>query len=184
MSELSEKNTTNWFALFRESGFIIITAISLFLIVALLTYRQADFSASDWHFAKQVHNAGGHIGALFASVFLRSFGILAFIFPLLIIYSAWLTFYVDQDDSQLSRTVLIRNVGIMITLIAGCALSSFLFKSGLPVTAGGLLGSILSDWLAVILGLTGSFDIINSFSSSRDHFFIRSILVAIYSKTV
>lgn len=159
---MARKNTVvqesqTLFSLIREGSFIVIVALSLFFMLALLSYHRSDFIDSSMHLAAHVENAGGRIGAWFASVFLHAFGYLAFIFPSLIVYSAWLTFYKDNEDVYNTRLVFIRNIGILITLIGGCALLSQLFESNLlPSTPGGLLGKGVSKMMIISMGYTGS----------------------------
>lgn len=139
----------------REGIFIVSLAVSLFLLLALLTYHRSDPSWSHLSAVTNVANAGGRAGAWFADVFLYTFGYLAYSFPLLLIYGSWQTLR-DRDDIGLDRNLLIsRGVGFVLIIAAGAGIASLKFSASmthLPFSAGGILGNIVG------LGLVKAFN--------------------------
>ena len=145
----------SWPALFREGMFILIMGVALFLTVALVTHHQSDFSSASWQFSKFLKNAGGPIGAVFADIFFQSFGVCAFLFPILLIYSAWFSLYLESRQQDAISIVLVRNIGVWMTLISACALASVLSMIFAPIQ-GGLLGNIVANTLLIRAGLPGT----------------------------
>ena len=96
----------------------------------------------------------------FSDVLFYLFGYLAFLFPVIISYSGWLVFRGTQEDGEINYRVLaLRWSGFLVTLAAGCALSSLHFllqPEIMPLDAGGILGRWLGDELAGMFGLLGS----------------------------
>ena len=76
----------------KEGSFILLVAISVFLLISLISFSPND---PGWTLATsvtEVENASGRAGAWFSSYFLHLFGYLAFIFPFMVIYSGYLLF--------------------------------------------------------------------------------------------
>src|SRR2546425_111658 len=76
----------------REGLLILTIGISLFLLLALVTYHVSDPGWSDTGQSQQIANAGGKVGAWVSDIFLYIFGYMAYIFPLMLSYAAWLNF--------------------------------------------------------------------------------------------
>jgi DNA segregation ATPase FtsK/SpoIIIE, S-DNA-T family len=128
----------------REGALLILSAIGLFLVIALLSYHPGDPGWSHVGGQIKVSNMAGRVGAWFADVFYYLFGYLAFLAPVIVVYSGWLIYRGRGGTGELDlRTLGIRWVGFVITLTAGCGLATLHFTSGnLPLNAGGILGEV------------------------------------------
>lgn len=141
----------------REGVLILMLALSLFLLLSLLTYHSSDPSWSDTGETGAVLNAGGQAGAWIADILLYLFGYVAYSFPLMLIYGSWAGFRHRQDlETYFNRWfLLLRSVGFVIVLIATCGMAnSFLHASPvrLPFNSGGILGDVVG------LGMTHYFN--------------------------
>src|SRR5262249_57263546 len=65
-------------SLLRESGWLALLAVALYLVLILYTYDKADPAWSHSTSAGTIHNAGGRIGAWVADVMLYLFGLSAY----------------------------------------------------------------------------------------------------------
>ncbi|MHB1241057.1 MAG: DNA translocase FtsK [Gammaproteobacteria bacterium] len=144
----------------REAILILLTVVGVYLLVALATYNPADPSWSHSGSAGPVRNYGGVAGAWFADVFLSGFGYLAYLFPVMAVYSGWLVY---QDRLRSAgfdgRLLLLRWVGFLLTVGAGCGLATLHFGHTpvpLPLDAGGILGDLITHLLVRLFGYLGA----------------------------
>ncbi len=72
----------------REGAFIGVTAMCLYLFMALLTYSPRDPGWSATGSGAPIGNLGGPTGAWLADVFFSLVGYAAYLFPLLLAYRA------------------------------------------------------------------------------------------------
>lgn len=142
----------------REAMLVMLVAIGVYLYLALISYDRGDPGWSVSSTDAVVHNLGGSAGAFFADLFLFLFGYLAYIAPLMVIYSGWLLYRgVDLDGQANYRVMWLRWFGFLLTLSAGCGLSSMHFEqSFLPADAGGVLGRVLSDLFILAFNYSGA----------------------------
>src|SRR6185295_8926315 len=73
----------------REGLMIISLAFSLFLFVTFTTYHNIDPDCSSTGVGNTELNRGGKAGAFIADFFLSIFGCVAYLFPLMIVFAAW-----------------------------------------------------------------------------------------------
>ena len=138
---------------------IFLGAISVFLMLSMFTYDANDPSWSFTGESGAVANAGGRAGAWLSDVFLRFFGYIAYIFPLMVGYVAYLSYQSEREKPENNRMfITFRSVGFILTLLAGSGLAHIHFMD--PVmensySAGGILGEIMSDSLVPYFGYTG-----------------------------
>ena len=134
----------------REGMLIIAGAIALFLLLALITYHNSDPGWSHSATTSSIANAGGYVGAWLADILLCAFGFLAYIFPIMLVYAAWLPFQYAESDRGISyASFLLRTMGFLLVLVAGSSLASLYFvTSSLPADAGGILGDLISKVMA------------------------------------
>ena len=130
----------------REGALFIFGFLAVYFLLALTSYHPRDpgwtQSGSD-----RVQNLAGPTGAWLADVFFTLFGYLAFLFPLMVAYVGWLI-YIDRKsaDAVDPRAVVLRSVGFILTLGAGCGLATLHdtnLASIMPVNAGGILGDVV-----------------------------------------
>ncbi len=126
----------------REGAFIGFVAVCLYLLMALLTYHHGDPGWSRTGDGGRIHNAGGPAGAWTADVFLSLFGYMAYLFPLLLGYRAWVL-YRERHEAQPFDwpAFAVRVIGLTLVMIAATALASLSGDGeALPFGPGGVLG--------------------------------------------
>ena len=83
----------------KEGAFLILVALGAYFLLALASFSPLD---PGWAYVgprEEAGNAGGPLGAWTASVLYSLFGLLAFLFPLIVAWSGWLLFR-DRDQVQ------------------------------------------------------------------------------------
>ncbi len=133
-------------------------AFGAFFLLALLTYSPEDPS---WGYVgprDSAINAGGPVGAWFASVLFALVGIMAYIFPLMISWAGYLIFRERDKETKNSYLTAIRWIGFFLILIGSTGLSALHVKAGifLPEGSGGILGHAGMDITVAILSAVGS----------------------------
>lgn len=149
----------------REGSLILALAFSIFLFIALVTYHRSDPGWSHTVDVAHVINAGGRAGAWIADFFLYMLGYLAYIFPLMLSYTAWI-FYRDRHEEQEHKNeplkwplLCIRVIGFILILCAGSAMVFMLKHSSvvnLPLNTGGILGTVVIKLFLPVFNKIGS----------------------------
>ena len=133
----------------KEGALIGLAAISLYLLLALVSYDPGDPGWSQTGENSRIENAGGPAGAWLADVTFLLFGYLAYLFPLMLGYRAWQVFR-GRDRSQGVDWLLLslRIAGLVLVMVAGAGLVAMHYPevSALPYNNGGLLGA----WVAQV----------------------------------
>lgn len=144
----------------REALLIIISAIAFFLLMSLFTYHSADPGWSSTGAAvKEIANSGGRAGAWFADFLLYLFGYMAYSFPFMLAYSAWLFLNAKPQTSFDLNSLFTRIIGFLLLILSGCGLSSLQFSNlylHLPFSAGGILGDVVGPLLTKNFNFMGS----------------------------
>ncbi|TAK76548.1 MAG: DNA translocase FtsK [Gammaproteobacteria bacterium] len=143
----------------REGLFLISLACALFLLVSLTSYHTADPGWSSTGLGGKVINWGGRVGAWIADVFLSLFGIVAYIFPILMVLSSWLTVQeYRQNVPKKPKEWIFKAIGWFFIVASSCSLVSFYWaaRPHLPADAGGMMGDVLSQGLSILFNETGS----------------------------
>ncbi|MGV8863475.1 MAG: DNA translocase FtsK [Pseudomonas sp.] len=143
----------------KEGALIAIGALCLYLMMALLTYDQADPGWSHTSSAQQVQNAAGRAGAFSADILFMVLGYFAYIFPLLLAIKTYQIFRQRHEPWQWSGWLFSwRLIGLVFLVLSGAALAHihFHFTAGLPASAGGALGESLGDLAKNALNIQGS----------------------------
>lgn len=147
-----------------SEGVLIVTgALAVFLLVALVTHVSSDPAWNQlWsrHYAHiSVVNAGGRAGAFLSDFLLYVVGNLAFIFPLLLFYAAWLYFrYRDEikDPEFGTYFALLRLTGFVFIVFPGCALSTLHDSSLSSISSGGVIGQLIASGMVNVFNYTGT----------------------------
>jgi len=133
----------------REGALILIGTVALFLLLSLLSYHPQDPGWSHTGMHAQALNWGGMAGAWFADVFLYMFGLMAYLFPVMIAYGAWILYRERRDELEGSYAIhlSLRGLGFVLTMAAGAALAYLHFYNGasLPLNSGGVLGEAVAS---------------------------------------
>ncbi len=159
-SELANSNERGISERLREGAFWIIVAVAAYFFLTFITYSQLD---PGWSYVGErdgIHNLGGAAGAWFASVFYSLFGIFAFLFPVMLVWSGWLILRERTVDDHMNTPLLtLRWSGFALTIIGGCGLGALhLSDFGLKLAegSGGILGQVLESMLVNALSTTGA----------------------------
>ncbi len=159
-SELVNSNERGISERLREGAFWMIVAVAAYFFLTFITYSQLDPGWSYVGEREDIHNLGGAAGAWFASVFYSLFGIFAFLFPVMLVWSGWLILRERTVDDQMNTPLLmLRWGGFALTIIGGCGLGALhLSDFGLKLAegAGGILGQVLESMLVNALSPTGA----------------------------
>jgi DNA segregation ATPase FtsK/SpoIIIE, S-DNA-T family len=144
----------------REGVMWSLFCLSGYLLLSLFTYSAQDPGWSYTGPTVHVLNSGGPVGAWFADVFLYLFGFFAYLFPIMLSWSAVLVFRRrNPDDSINLNLVLVRWLGFFVTLASGCALSALHASQlgvDLPTGTGGVLGGSLGTYFEATFSRSGS----------------------------
>jgi len=144
----------------QEGGFILFMTLSIFLLVALVSYDAADPGWSHTTASKNIQNAAGQVGAWFADLCFYLFGYIAYLIPTLIAYGSFRLLQQPQKIGVFHRILwALRMVGFVSAMGAGCGLASLHFGGwnvAMPVGVGGICGQLLSAALSIRLGTLGS----------------------------
>ncbi|MES9940165.1 MAG: DNA translocase FtsK 4TM domain-containing protein [Candidatus Thiodiazotropha sp. 6PLUC2] len=144
----------------REGVMWSLFCLSGYLLLSLFSYSPLDPGWSYTGSESKVINSGGPAGAWFADVFLYLFGIFAYLFPIMLSWSAVLVFRRrNPDDSVNMNLVLVRWLGFFITLASGCALAALHTNhlvNHLPTGTGGALGTLLGGHFEAAFSRSGS----------------------------
>jgi S-DNA-T family DNA segregation ATPase FtsK/SpoIIIE len=145
----------------REGALILVGTLALVMLLALISYHPGDPGWSHSSLNARVDNVMGRVGAWFADVFLYLFGRMAYLFPLLVAYGAWMIYREEGDDIDGSQAVhlTLRGAGFVVTMMTGAALAFLHFHSPegtLPLNSGGILGEVVGSRLVEAFNFLGA----------------------------
>ncbi len=143
----------------REGAFIGVTAVCLYLLLALITYSPQDPGWSASGAGERIANLGGPTGAWLADVFFSLVGYAAYLFPVLLAYRALIILLERNEGKGFDwLTFGIRALGLVLVMIAGTALAAMNDTGGspLPQGAGGILGQSIGGSFTVAFSAVGS----------------------------
>ncbi|MBC6904914.1 DNA translocase FtsK [Saccharophagus sp. K07] len=155
----SNADTSSLFSRILREGVLILTlAACAYLGLTLITYDPHDPGWFQTGTSQAVANAGGPAGAWLADVFFSVFGLMAFLFPLMLAYQAWC---VLRDKRNLRDPLLlaVRFVGLCLIMVAGTGLAAQYLSGSegtLPFSSGGILGLGIAEAADSTFGLVGS----------------------------
>ena len=153
--------------LFSEAGLLALAALAIYITLILLTYSKADPSWSHASAVSTISNWGGRLGAILSDLMLFIFGISAWWWCVLLLFS------VRRGYRQLSEKYLqrlepepahryesmIHTVGFMLLLVSSTAiefLRMYSLKAQLPRPPGGILGEAVGTAVQKVLGFNGA----------------------------
>ena len=137
-----------------EALALVLLLAGLFLVFSLASYHPLDPSFNTVAETARPANLTGRVGADIADLLLQSLGIGAYGIPALIFLFGW----------KLVRSAAINSVwaklcGSALLLASSCAalglINGWQAIAGV-IPAGGLIGSLLADWLLGMMNLTGA----------------------------
>lgn len=143
----------------REGMYLVSVACALFLLVSLVTYHSTDPGWSSTGLGNKIANWGGRVGAWIADIFLSLFGMVAYLFPFLMVLSSWLSMQEREElPKKKSREWIFKSIGWILLVGSSCGLVSFYINTNahLPADSGGIVGDLLGGGLSLLFNKTGS----------------------------
>jgi len=143
----------------REGAFIGITAICLYLLLALVSYNANDPGWSATGSGDGISNMAGPAGAWLADVCFSLVGYAAYLFPVMLGYRALMIFLARHRQGQFNWNLFaVRALGLVLVMLSGTALFAMndTGGSGLPQGAGGILGHSVGGAFADAFNHIGS----------------------------
>ncbi|MGB1139843.1 MAG: DNA translocase FtsK [Halioglobus sp.] len=153
-------NTQNFLSpRLREGAFIGVSAVCLYLLLALASYSVRDPGWSATGDGAAIRNLGGPTGAWLADVFFSLVGYAAYLFPLMLAYRAVVILLERHEEKRFDWVTFgIRALGLVLVMIAGTALAAMndIGGSSLPQGAGGILGQAIGTAFTAAFNPVGS----------------------------
>ena len=154
---MNESKPQTWYSrLIREVTWLLGVALTVFLLLALLSFDVKDPGWSYQGAVTEVHNAIGLVGAFVSDWLLSWFGYTAFaVASLPMVIVRWIT-----RGTLDGRIWIARILGVALLIPGLCIMFGLHLGAGsswLPIgtTGGGILGGVLNQGLVVNFGITG-----------------------------
>ncbi len=135
------------------AGFLFL-ACGLLLLLSLASYHAQDPSWDTASESAQPVNLIGYPGAYAADLFLQTFGLTAFVFPLLTFLMAWK--WIRSEDVEAPFVKLFGSVLLLLSLSASVSFFRTVRLFGGVVPLGGSLGIVLLHHLLRYLNVAGT----------------------------
>ncbi|MDO9423591.1 MAG: DNA translocase FtsK 4TM domain-containing protein [Methylobacter sp.] len=142
----------------REIALLGFIAVALFFLISLITFSNEDAGWTHSGSVQTVSNACGIFGAWLSDIMLSCFGLVAYLFPVIIFWQGYLL-YTHGRQGREKMIIALQWIGSIATIISGAALSNlYLLRIGieLPSNTGGILGQETGNALLVMLGNSGA----------------------------
>ncbi len=141
----------------KEGALIGLVALCIYLFMALISYNPQDPGWANTSDSAVATNYAGPAGAWFSDVLMFFFGYVAYLFPVLISYKAWLQFHNRHKNIDFHWPLFcVRFLGFVLVLISATGLLSMYSIAGLPVSSGGALGHEVANSMVTAFNLSGS----------------------------
>jgi S-DNA-T family DNA segregation ATPase FtsK/SpoIIIE len=138
----------------NEAVAILFLIAGLFIFFGLVSYHPLDPSWNTVSGAAKPVNLTGRVGAFFADFLLQTLGLGAYAVPMLILLLGWMWIRSAPIEAQWAKVF-----GAGVFLAATCTAFGFA-STWAPITggipAGGLMGTVLADYLVSSMNLTGA----------------------------
>jgi len=145
--------------LLKEGALIGLGALCLYLLLAMMTYDPQDPGWSRTGDNERPVNAAGMFGAWLADVFFSLFGYMAYLFPVMIAYRAWLVLRDRTGNHDFDWLFFaLRATGLILVMIAGTGIAAMHYSGGtsvLPYSNGGLLGAYIAEEVYAAFSFSG-----------------------------
>ncbi|MFO1352170.1 MAG: DNA translocase FtsK 4TM domain-containing protein [Gammaproteobacteria bacterium] len=141
----------------RESSFVVLIGVALYLVTALISFNGADPAWTRSGGQSSVSNLGGIVGAWFADISLFFFGYVAYLLPLAVVYCGWSLFRANAIRKLDGEVIFFRALGFVVALGALCGLGALILGrvpgSG---SGGGIIGDAIGHNLVRAFSVYGS----------------------------
>ena len=155
MSAVIEERTVRGL---REIALLGFSTLALFFLIALVTFSNEDAGWTHSGSMQSIDNACGVVGAWVADFVLSVFGLMAYLFPTMIVWHGYLV-YSQAEHVKGKFVFALRWFGFVATVVSGSAIFSLhilRLHIDLPGSTGGILGQEIGDALLIILGNSGA----------------------------
>jgi S-DNA-T family DNA segregation ATPase FtsK/SpoIIIE len=146
-------------ALLRESWWLALVAVAVYLLLILATFHPEDPGWSRSIREAQIHNWGGAFGAYLSDILLSLFGRSAYWFIALCgVLVAWAFHRIEAVSETDRRSYVFALIGFGIVLFASSGIEAIGLRSHgalLPQGSGGFVGAILGQGIGHALGYIG-----------------------------
>ncbi|MGE0383553.1 MAG: DNA translocase FtsK [Gammaproteobacteria bacterium] len=142
----------------KEAGLLTVGACALFLLIALASHDSGDPGWSHTATGPEVRNVAGAVGAWVSDVLLYLFGVVAYLFPPMVAFGAWMLYRDSESRAGPDYFHLTaRSVGFLLTAAFGCALVWLhrLPAGAGPQEAGGITGEVVGRMMTGACGSVG-----------------------------
>lgn len=142
----------------REAALLALSTFAIFLLISLVTFNSEDAGWTHSGTGQGIQNACGVVGAWVSDFLLSFFGLMAYLFPVMVFWLAYFA-YSQQKLTDSALMVVLRGLGFIGTLTAGTALLSLHLlrtRIALPGPSGGFLGQEAGDALLIFFGNSGA----------------------------
>ncbi len=140
-----------------EVGLILFAGAAAFMLLALLSFDPADPSWSQTGYQTDIQNFAGPVGAEVADILFCVFGWLSYLFPPFFAFCGYMLFKRFKDLISLDYLILgLRLLGLLLTVISACAISSINFDDFYIYSSGGVVGDVIASMLLPNLNFVGS----------------------------
>jgi DNA segregation ATPase FtsK/SpoIIIE, S-DNA-T family len=138
----------------NEAVAILFLIAGLFIFFGLVSYHPLDPSWNTVSGAAKPVNLTGRVGAFFADFFLQTLGLGAYSVPMLVLLLGWMWIRSEPIEAQWAKVL-----GAGMFLMATCTAFGFA-STWQPITggvpAGGLIGTVLAEYLISAMNVTGA----------------------------
>ncbi|WED23275.1 DNA translocase FtsK 4TM domain-containing protein [Vibrio sp. JC009] len=156
-SDVDESPRLSGLQRLRELCFILGFLLSLLLSVALYSFDPADPSWSQTSWSGEVRNAAGTLGAWLADTLFFTFGLLAFLIPVITAVITWNLFRRrDENDSIDFMLWGTRLLGATLLVLTSCGLADINFDDIWYFSSGGVVGDVLTSFALPSLNVLGT----------------------------
>ena len=146
--------------LLRESWWLLVVAVFLYLALALATYTRSDPGWSSTGAGTSIANRGGVVGAWLSDLLLYLFGFSAWWWVVGGVVLVVLGYRrVVQPDDASEHPIALGAAGFAVVLLTSAALESirlWRLPASLPMAPGGALGDLVGGSLARAVGFNGA----------------------------
>lgn len=153
--------------LLSEARWLILAAVTLYLILIFLTYSPVDPGWSHANVVSKLNNVGGRAGAWLADLLLFIFGLSAWWLCVFLLRLVWVGYrrlsqrflLKKEPEPEHHQEGLIRGIGFFLLMIGSVALEYLRMhsmKAELPRAPGGVLGELIGNAAQNSFGFMGA----------------------------
>jgi len=142
----------------KEIAVVSFLVVALFYFISLFSFQVTDDAWRHQGASVEILNSGGVVGAWLADVSFTFFGIIAFLFPFILLRHGLKALLINDEGSNFLHKCLSFS-GLVLTISSAavfCALYVFQLAMPLPRDTGGVLGGDLGEFLITSFGNSGA----------------------------